>query len=300
MSTVPPTAVGSSAGIPAPALMHGPERIRIYGHSTIFYWWPVWALGFLMTLISLFDNTRIIHVPGGTAVEKRTDTAYELVNSAHPDEMKQDLQYYLASADPDDQRPPPRASHRAWMGATFCIVLLLVISITNVPLRGLWSVVVIVTIVLGVVILALIPGAWDRVLHAIGGLHIYIGMAGYLFIGTVLFIMWCAAMFVFDRQIYMEFEPGQMKVVEEVGGGEKSYDTAGMSIEKHRDDLFRHWVLGLGSGDLEISTTGAKRREFTARNVLFIGTKLARIERLVAMKPDEVPDLMGVPPPPAH
>jgi len=174
-------------------------------------------------------------------------------------------------------------SHRHWMGASYCIVLLLVILITNVPLRGLWSVVVIVMIVLLSVIFAL-AGWWDDIFEALGGLHIYIGMAGYLFVSTVLLIMWLISMFIFDRQTYVIFEPGQMRVCEEVGAGERSYDTIGMSIEKHRDDLFRHWVLGLGSGDLTVRTSGANAHQFTLNNVLFIGAKLDRIEDLQRTK----------------
>ncbi len=270
------TSIAPAGGVPAPAVMHGPDQIRLYGHSTIFYWWPVWLLGFVMTLISLIDNTRIIQVPAGTAVEKRSETAYDLVNSNHPKEMNNLLSKYLPG---EDQRQPPRLSHQAWMGATFCIVLLLVIAITNVPLRGWLSVLVIVTIILLSVIVAL-AGWWDAIFHALGGLHIYIGMAGYLFVATVLFIMWIATMLVFDRQIYITFEPGQMKVVEEVGGGEKSYDTMGMSIEKHRDDLFRHWVLGLGSGDLTVRTSGATPHQVSLSNVLFISSKLQQIEMM--------------------
>ena len=30
-----------------------------------------------------------------------------------------------------------------------------------------------------------------------------------------------------------------------------------MVFEKIRQDLFRHWILGLGSGDLRINTMGA-------------------------------------------
>src|SRR5262249_22262266 len=125
MSTsLPPAA--SAVGIPAPAMMRGPEEIRLYGHSTLFYWWPVWALGFILTLIPLIDNTRVIHVPGGTAINKLSETSYELVNSNHPDEVKARLNRYLPG---EDQRQPPRVSHRAWMGATFCIVLILVTAI---------------------------------------------------------------------------------------------------------------------------------------------------------------------------
>jgi hypothetical protein len=273
-TTLPPAASGTA--IPAPALAHGPDMIRLYGHSTLFYWWPVWALGFIMAIISLIDDTRVLHVPGGTAVNRISNTSYELVNSNRTTEIQSHLDPYLQG---ENQRVPPRMSHRAWMGATFCIVLLLVIAITNVPLRGWLSVLVIVTIILLAVIFAL-AGWWDAIFHAVGGLHIYIGMAGYLFIATVLFIMWIGSMFIFDRQTYISFEPGQMKVVEEVGGGEKSYDTMGMSIEKHRDDLFRHWVLGLGSGDLTVRTAGATPHQVSLSNVLFISSKLQQIEMM--------------------
>jgi len=60
-----------------------------------------------------------------------------------------------------------------------------------------------------------------------------------------------------DPQIYMVFTPGQLRVRQEIGGGEAAYDTAGMVIQKQRNDLFRHWILGLGSGDLVVNTSGA-------------------------------------------
>jgi hypothetical protein len=59
----------------------------------------------------------------------------------------------------------------------------------------------------------------------------------------------------------------------------------GMVIEKHRDDLFRHWILGLGSGDLIVRTSGAQAREFNMHNVLFIGHKLKLIEEMQRDRP---------------
>ena len=53
-----------------------------------------------------------------------------------------------------------------------------------------------------------------------------------------------------------------------------------MPIEKHRDDLFRHWVLGLGSGDLTVRTAGATPHQFTLSNVLFIGSKRLQVEEM--------------------
>ena len=45
-------------------------------------------------------------------------------------------------------------------------------------------------------------------------------------------------MLFFDRQVYMVFTPGQMRVCLEIGDAETAYDTAGMTIQKQRSDLF--------------------------------------------------------------
>lgn len=253
------------------------SQIAIYSHSQLFYWWPVWLLGFIMAIISLIDGTRVVHVPYGTQIERvtvRKEDGSELheYKLTQKDKTKADkLSNYVTRY--QDEGRQPRITHYSGLGAIYCVVLLVVIGITNVPLRGLWSLIVIVTIVLVSVILGIL-GWWDDIFSAVGNLHIYIGFAGYLFISTVLFLMWCVSTFLFDRQIYIIFTPGQMKVCEEVGGGEKSYDTIGMQIEKQRDDLFRHWVLGLGSGDLTVRTSGAQAHVIHLPNVLFVGRKL--------------------------
>ena len=58
---------------------------------------------------------------------------------------------------------------RSGYGVVFIVVLLLVIFITNVPIRGLWSVIVIITVLLVTIILAL-AGWWDDILEAAGSL----------------------------------------------------------------------------------------------------------------------------------
>jgi hypothetical protein len=69
------------------------------------------------------------------------------------------------------------------------------------------------------------------------------------------------------------------------GAGSRSFDTNGMLLEKHREDLFRHWLLGLGSGDLRIQTTGASHETIEVPNILFIGSKIAAMQRLIAEEP---------------
>jgi hypothetical protein len=162
-------------------------------------------------------------------------------------------------------------------------VLLLVIAITNIPLRGLWSVIVIVIVVALVIIFAVLEW-WDWILTQLNFLDIRINAAGYLVISLVLFVLWFFIMVFFDRQVYMVFTPGQMRFRQEIGDAETAFDTTGMTIQKQRSDLFRHWILGLGSGDLIVKTTGAHPQEFHMNNVLFIGRKVAEIEEMLRQK----------------
>jgi hypothetical protein len=68
-------------------------------------------------------------------------------------------------------------------------VVLLVVFITNVPIRGLWSVVAVVIVVLGTVILAL-AGWWDDILEAMAHSRVYINAFGYLAISVPLVVLW--------------------------------------------------------------------------------------------------------------
>jgi FlaA1/EpsC-like NDP-sugar epimerase len=176
-----------------------------------------------------------------------------------------------------------------WMSANknlsvlFVVVLLLVVVITNIPLRGLWSVIVIVLVVSITIIFALLEW-WETILHYVSFLDIRINAAGYLVISLTLFALWLVVMLLFDRQLYIVFTPGQMRVCLEIGDAETAYDTTGMTVQKQRSDLFRHWILGLGSGDLIVRTSGANAHEFHLPNVLFIGRKVKEIEDLLRQK----------------
>jgi FlaA1/EpsC-like NDP-sugar epimerase len=174
-------------------------------------------------------------------------------------------------------------THSKNLGVLFCIVLLLVVVITNIPLRGLWSVVVIITILLLSVIFALM-NIWEHVLQYIDFLDIRINLGGYIFISTVLLIIWLVAFLLFDQQVYMIFTPGQFRVRQEIGAGEIAHDTTGMTVQKQRSDLFRHWILGLGSGDLIVRTSGAHPMQFDLPNVLFLGRKVKEIEDMLRQR----------------
>jgi hypothetical protein len=297
MSTPEPS---SSPGTPAAP---PPKEIRIYSHSALFYWWPVWVFGFFASLWTLIEDNRMAIVPKASVFVKEKVTGADgkesevgtifLNGDGH--QMKRNL----VDASDDEKNAiaaknkiaekaefskiRPRVSSKAWLGPMFIMILCLVVMITNIPLRGLWSLVAIISLVTGTLFISLF-GWWDDIFHALDGLHIYINMAGYLFLSTVLAIGWFITFYIFDKRNYMIFTPGQIKVCEQVGGREKVYDTTGMTIEKHRDDWFRHIFLGFGSGDLSVRTAGADRHELLMPNVSFIGFKIGPIEQLLREK----------------
>jgi hypothetical protein len=263
---------------PSPAPATGHNEITIVSHSNLFYWWPVWAVGLLLGGLTYIDGHRMATVPAGT--EARSDVKVPITDKDGREVLEPRNILILPAGAPVVTAPRLHIAKGRGYGVLFATVLLLVIVITNVPLRGMWSVVVIIMIIMLSVIFAAY-GLWEGILRNLSLLDIRINAGGYFFISLVLFAIWLITMMFFDRQIYMIFTPGQLKVCTEIGGGEKVYDAIGMTLEKQRSDLFRHWILGLGSGDLVVKTSGAQAHHFDLPNVLFIGKKVQQIEDML-------------------
>jgi hypothetical protein len=258
------------------------------------YFWPVWLIGFIFAGWSYYEGTRFLHVPShAKVVEKEGNFIVE-----NDDPASKDFAKRMHSEMERDSERHPRISHHKSLGFIYCVVLLLVILSSTVTLRGLWSWMIIIIIPLIVFIIYQL-GWLSGISAAVGNVHIYIGFAGYLFISVVLLIMWCVSTFAFDPLIYVKFREGQMEVREAVGEGSKSYDMAGMQIEKLQTDLFRHKVLGLawlgfltrmvpflkkiwpwggGTGDIVIRTSGAQAHMIELKNVFNIDEELNQIE----------------------
>ncbi|MEZ6141094.1 MAG: hypothetical protein R3B84_11035 [Zavarzinella sp.] len=307
MSTpeTPQTPVSST---PAASKASAPNEIRIISHSSLYYWWPIWFFGLVFAFWTFLEGNRLAIIPAGSVAVKSSiqgadgNPATKMTIYVEGDGHQ--LAKHTKALTPEEQKKREeaktlpnnlemgaeasriltRVSAKSWMGPLFLIILSLVIIITNVPLRGLWSLVAIIGCVTLSLFISLF-GWWDDIFNAFGGLHIYINMAGYIFLAIVLLIAWLVAFFVFDRRSYIVFTPGQIRVCEQIGGREKVYDTMGMTIEKHRDDWFRHIFLGFGSGDLTVRTAGADRHEFRMPNVALIGFKIGPIEQMLRQKP---------------
>jgi hypothetical protein len=223
------------------------RKLRIYSHSTLFYWWPVWMVGYVMALLTYWN--------GKPEQIEDVGRAREWI---HPSNN---------------------------LGVVFFLVLFLVILITNFSVRGLRVGMVILGAVLLTVVLAYV-GWWDEVFSWFGALKIHLSLGAYFWFSTLMFLTWVVTVFGLDRLTYWEVSPGQLTHNSLLGTSSKSYNAQGMGLEKHRDDLFRHWLLGLGSGDLEFRTSGATREQIEVRNVLFIGSKVEAMKRFISEVPE--------------
>ncbi len=246
----PDKSAGSAAvsGLPQGATV----KLKIYSHSSLLFWWPVWAAGYVMALIT-----------GWHGKQMQIETVALGQEWVYP-----------------GNNP----------GVIFFLTLFLIILITNFSLRGLASAMVIMGAVLVTVVLAY-AGWWDEVLRWFGNLSIPLTMGAYFWFSMLLFLTWTLTVFGQDRLSYWEITPGQITRKTMFGSGSNSYSTQGMGLEKHRDDIFRHWLLGLGSGDLRIRTSGATNEHIDVMNVLFIGSKVDAMQRLIA----EVPEGPAIP-----
>src|SRR5262245_46127365 len=85
---------------------HLPE-IRLYSHTPLFYWWPVWLIGYILAVLTYFQG-EVVSIGGRDYL-------------MHPSKN---------------------------LGVLYTVVFMLVILLTNVSLRGLPTVVVIVSLLL--------------------------------------------------------------------------------------------------------------------------------------------------------
>jgi hypothetical protein len=198
------------------ATLHRGSEIRVYSHSTIFYWWPVWVAGYVMAAITYVEGSRAVIVPSGSVYD---DARHALV-----------LPPGTAQPRSGGAAIGERSAVSKNLGVVFTIILLSVVFITNTPMRGLWSAIAVLLIVVLTVTFAWI-GAWADVLAAFGQISIHMNMGFYVFFSTLLFLLWTAVVFGFDRTRYWRFQPGQLTHEFVFGGGQESYDTSGMLLK---------------------------------------------------------------------
>lgn len=219
-------------------------QVFVYGHSALFYWWPLWAVGFVMALLTSWRHDRVMIGNGA-----------EIFHTSRN------------------------------LGVIYTLLFLLLIVITSTNVRGMRAALIIVGLSFLTLLFAYLNW-WEHILGFLSRESIYMNRGFYLFSSTVLCAIWLFTVFVIDHLSFWRFRPGQ--ITHEYLGGivDKSYDTDNMILMKRQDDFFRHWIVGLGSGDLHMETMGGRGVEENVPNVLFVIGKMSKIQRLIATKPD--------------
>jgi hypothetical protein len=238
------TEIHPATGASTPPEKKEVEQVILYGHSALFYWWPLWVAGYVMALLTWIDH------------------------AAAPIGDKQE--WFFPSRN---------------LGAIYTCLLLLLIVITSSHVRGMKAALLILSLCF-VALLVTYLDWWHEIMGFVGHEHVYMNFSFYVFSSTILCAAWLVTVFLIDRLSFWRFRPGQ--ITHEHFGGivDKSYDTDNMILVKRQDELFRHWIIGLGSGDLHMQTMGGRGVEMNVENVLFVGAKMAKIQRFIATVPD--------------
>lgn len=235
----------------APRARGGEERLIVYQHSDLLYWWAVWAYGYFCALMTWLQGK---YVP--------------LAEGAKP------VLIYP----------------RAWLGISFVALTLFVLLFTNARARGLKSLVLFLVIAVVGLLVQLTHG-WDQLLSYIPLLLVHMNLAYYVFFSTVLLVAWVFSIFVSDRFVYWEFSPGGISKRVLFSEGSENFTTPQVETLRQSDDIFVHrvlglWFLGFGTGDLDVrfGTPGGGQRIYHLKNVWRVGHAEREINRLVGRR----------------
>ena len=258
------------------------DYLVVYGHSNLFYWWPVWLVSFILAAATYMEGNQMAVVPGGTVVER--ERQIEGVSGRRDVLVAPEGQSFSLARETGQTRTPGMSvSSNNNLGVIFVATILMVALSSTILLRGLISVIVVITLTAVVIVFALL-GWWNDILLFFGGLDIRMNAAGYLGVGIPLFLAWLAVIFLYDRATYIIFDQGQIRYVHEVGDAEIALQADRAIVEKKRNDVFRHWLLGFGTGDLIIRMGGPNGVQIDLENVIRINSKLGLIQKLIKEK----------------
>jgi hypothetical protein len=237
-----------SAQKPAPAASDG-ERLLVYQHSDLLYWWVVWGYGYACALLTWLRGKPVALAADGRSV------------LVHPS---------------------------AWVGISFVALVLFVLVFTNARARGVKSLVLfLVLAVLGLLIE--LAWGWDEILRYIPLLLVHMNLAFYVLFSSILLVAWVFIILGTDHASYWEFAPGSIAKKYWFTNAAESFSSPLVETSRQSDDIFIHrllglWFLGFGTGDIEVrfNTAGGGQRMFLLKNVWRAAHVEREINRLVA------------------
>jgi hypothetical protein len=248
----PPPAVGARI---RRSLRAPPGQLRIYQHSNLLYWWPLWAYGYVCAALTYVQGIGI----------------KELAATAGPSGGEKVILFH----------PSP------WMGISYVGLILFVAIFTNIRARGVYSFVLLLLAAGMTWLFFKIPGI-EKAIGWASLLRVHLNLAFYLTFSTLLLLIWLFVIVFVDHFSWWRFSPGQ--VIEEHRIGQATghaYNTEGMVVRRLPDDLFRHRILGLGffglgTGDFIVKPP--YEDPFEIHNVWKAGRKQRHMEQMIATR----------------
>src|SRR5262249_36549304 len=123
-----------------------PLKVVVLSHSPLFYWWPVWAVGFLMAGLTYWAGYSVALVPSGTVAKRGVQV--EGIEGPRDALITPADRPLPAEAEADQlQQPWLRMLESNNPGIIWAMTFCLVVVITHVNLRGIWSMIVILILV---------------------------------------------------------------------------------------------------------------------------------------------------------
>lgn len=181
-----------------------------------------------------------------------------------------------------------------WLGLSFTLLLLVVIVATTVRARGINALLLMLLIggaAAGTHFVMTIPGLWSTP----PSLLVHMNLAFYLLVSTVLFVVWFAIVFIFDRLSYWRFRATQVERVQRfssiLGKAPESWSVMHIRLTRHSDDLIAHKILGLGifgfgtcDIDAKLNVFGGGSDQFRIENVWGASGQLQAVQQLMGAK----------------
>ena len=224
------------------------KDLRVYQHSNLVYWWVVWAYGFVCAAVTYAQGIGIKEL-------------------AAPSESGEKVVLF----------------HRSpWLGLSFIALILFVVVFTNVRARGVYSLMLVLLTGTAVWGVQKVPGI-EKAFAWVHLLRVHLNLAFYLTFSVLLMLIWVFVTYLVDHFTWWRFSPGQ--VIEEHRVGQATghaFNTEGMIIQRLPDDLFRHRVLGFGTGDFVVKP--ASGDTFEIHNVWRANKKQRLLEDMIAMR----------------
>jgi hypothetical protein len=249
------TAAVSEADVPAKSRS---RELRVYMHTSLLYWWPVWLVGFVMAAWTLIENKHMALVPAGAVIDATTIVSPE---GSAP---------VLTPVHMTSSRTP---------GIVFVLTVLVVLTFGGGWMRG-WRAYTFAACAASALLLVSWLDGWDELARWATYLQVHINLGGYLIFSTGLLVLWLIQVFIVDRRRYVVFSMSQVRVHNDIGEQEQVYDTGGIAFEKEQYDWFRR-LIGFGAGDLRVRVGG---QWVEIPNVIHVGRQIEAIETLLRTK----------------